>query len=360
MIQNLIAPSREDASVGEDRQITVRLYEDNDASAWDNFVAQHPDGTPFHLLAWKRTIEQSFGFHATYLVASEGERLTGILPLFLVQNILGKLLLSSPFAVYGGILAHGDLVRRSLHARAIDLGTELGVDRIELRNSVPRQCVTAPNVYRYVAFTQYLTSDEAALLESLPKKTRNVVRKSLKQGFETRYHAGLPDFEDLYAKNMRRLGTPCFPSAYFANIVRNFGEKVDVREVWRDGKLMAASLNFLFRDDMHIYYAASDTKYNALGPNTFMYFDHLCWAGRNGFTSFDFGRCKRGTGVFDFKSHWKTVMRELPYEVIPIRCKEIPNLSPTNPKFGLVIRMWRKIPLWLTRLIGPRVIRLFP
>jgi FemAB-related protein (PEP-CTERM system-associated) len=358
VIDDLIAPCHPDAC---QQTITVRAYDDSDADEWDEFVSQHPHGSPFHLLAWKRTIEQSFGYPAMYVVATDGDRIAGVLPLFLVRNIvIGKALISTPFAVYGGILASNDACRKSIHAYVVELGHKLGVDRVELRNSVVEQCVTGPNVDRYVAFTQYLTPDEDSLLDSLPKKTRNVVRKALKQGFEARNHAGLRHFEDLYAKNMRRLGTPCFPSAYFKNLVNNFGEKVEVREVWLEGKPMAASFSFLFRGEMHIYYAAADTKYNALAPNTFMYFDHLRWAGANGFTAFDFGRCKRNTGVFDFKSRWNTVMRELPYEVIPVRCKEIPNFSPTNQKFHFAIQLWSRIPLWLTRLIGPRLIRLFP
>lgn len=362
MIHDLIAPSaNNDVAIAEKRPLVVRTYDEGDAAAWDDFVLRHPDGTAFHLLAWKRTIEQSFGFPAEYLVAVENRVIRGVLPLFFVKNVVvGKVLLSSPFAVYGGILAEDEVVRTHIHAHLMNLAEQLDVDRIELRNSVQQQCVTVPNVDRYVAFTQYLTTDETELLNSLPKKTRNVVRKSLKQAFEIRYGAELPYFEDLYARNMRRLGTPCFPPSYFANLVRNFGHMVDVREVWLDGQVLAASLNFLFRGDMHIYYAASDVKHNALGPNTFMYFDHLRWGGKNGFTTFDFGRCKRGTGVFEFKRHWNTVMRELPYEIIPVRCKSIPNFSPTNPRFGFLIRLWSRIPLWLTRLLGPRVIRLFP
>jgi len=75
---------------------------------------------------------------------------------------------------------------------------------------------------------------------------------------------------------------------------------------------------------------------------------------------FDFGRSKKGTGVFEFKRHWNTTLRELPYETILIRRKSLPNFSPANPKFDLAIRVWRKMPLPITRLLGPRLIRLFP
>jgi len=331
-------------------------------AAWDRFVSEHPHASPFHLIAWQKTIEESFGYRSWYLWVREGSRVRGILPLFEVKNpILGRVLISTPFAVYGGILADGPEARRALYDRALALGSQLGVQYIELRNAFPEQCAGESNVNRYVSFAQPLLPDAEATLESLPKKTRNLVRKALKHPFRMEYGVKhLTHFERLYATNMRRLGTPCFPSKYFANLTRNFGELVDVRETWLDGKAVAASLNFFFRGEMHIYYAAADTRLNALGPNTFMYFDHLCWAGRNGYTSFDFGRCKRGTGVFEFKRHWNTTMRELPYEVVLVRRKELPNFSPANPRFDLAIRLWRKMPLWLTRLLGPRLIRLFP
>jgi FemAB-related protein (PEP-CTERM system-associated) len=343
-------------------QLQIRLLEASDISHWDAFVNGHPFGTPFHLLAWKRTLEDTFGYRPYYLLATGESGLHGVLPLFLVKNaIIGKALISTPFAVYGGILANSVSDVKALHQRAVELGKELRVDYVEFRNAHREQCATTPNVDRYVSFTQPLVAGENALLESLPRTVRNKVRKSLKQGFEMRYHSkDLRNFEKLYAKSMRRLGTPCFPAKYFANLVRNFGEMVDVREVWLDGKPMAASLNFIYRDDMHIYYSAADADYNHLAPNTFMYFDQLRWGGDHGLKTFDFGRCKRNTGVFEFKRHWNTVMRELPYEVALIKRKDLPNFSPVNPKFEMAIKIWRMLPLWLTRVLGPRLIRLFP
>jgi hypothetical protein len=64
--------------------------------------------------------------------------------------------------------------------------------------------------------------------------------------------------------------------------------------------------------------------------------------------------------VFEFKRHWNTTQRELPYEMILVRRKDLPNFSPANPKFELAIQIWRRLPLFLTRLAGPRLIRLFP
>lgn len=330
---------------------------------WDEFVLRHPHGSPFHLMAWKDSVERTFGYEPLYLLYQRaGEGIQGVLPLFLVHNLLiGRALISSPFAVYGGILADTEQARVELYQQACALGRELRVEHIELRNAYPEQCVGTPNVSRYVTFSQSVARDEDALLASLPKKTRNMVRKALKNPFTTRRQSvDSSAFEALYSKNMRRLGTPSFPSRHFANLRASFGKSVDIAEVLLEDKVVAVSMNFYFRDQMHTYYAAADPKYNDIAPNTYMYFDHLRWAGQNGYNIFDFGRCKRDTGVFEFKRHWATEMRELPYEIVLIKRKEMPNFSPTNTKFQPAIKIWQKMPLPLTRAIGPHLIRLFP
>jgi FemAB-related protein (PEP-CTERM system-associated) len=340
----------------------VRPLQDEDFRAWDQFVLKHAQGSPFHLIAWKKTIEESFGYQPEYLIASEGDRIEGILPLFYVHNpVIGKALISSPFAVYGGVLAESPAVAERLYERAKELGTELGVDYVELRNAFPEQCVGTPNVSRYVTFVQEVDPDEESLLTALPKKTRNTVRKSLKQSFTIRYQStDTANLDRVHSRNMRRLGTPCFPREYFERLQANFGEMVDIREVRLGDEVVAVSLSFLFRDQMHTYHAAADTRYNALAPNTFLYYDQLRWAGKNGFKVFDFGRSKRDTGAFEFKKHWNTQMRELPYEIVLIKRKNLPNFSPANPRFRMAIRVWQGLPLPVTRLMSRFVLRLFP
>ena len=86
--------------------LEVRLLDAQAEPAWDAFVRAHPMGGPFHLPAWKRAIEESFGYRPYCLAAYGADGLRAVLPLFLVKNFLmGRVLLSTPFAVYGGILA---------------------------------------------------------------------------------------------------------------------------------------------------------------------------------------------------------------------------------------------------------------
>jgi FemAB-related protein (PEP-CTERM system-associated) len=231
-----------------------------------------------------------------------------------------------------------------------------------LRNGYPEQCAGFTPVSRYVTFTQEVGPDEEAVLDSIPRKTRRMVRKALAEDFSVRGQTTAFDmFETLYAKSLRRLGTPCFPRRYFELLIQNFGNGVDIREMLLRGEAVAAVLTFRFRDQVLPYYGASDPAFNAYAPNNFMYYDLMRWAGANGYRVFDFGRSKKNVGgSYDFKAHWGMVERELPYEMLLIKRKELPNFSPANPRFRLPIKIWQHLPLAVTRVVGPRILRLVP
>jgi FemAB-related protein (PEP-CTERM system-associated) len=287
----------------------------------------------------------------------------GVLPLFLVKNfVMGKVLISSPFAVYGGILTDSREAKQAIGEYAKKLGRELGVEHIELRNAYPEQVLETPNVSRYVTFTREVGPDEDAILsEPTSKKRRNTVRKALKSNFSMRIQrSDYRAFEDLHSRTLRRLGTPNFPPELFRALLANFEGSIDIREVVLGDKVVAASMNFFFRDQMHTYYAASDARYLALVPNDYMYYEHLRWAGANGYRAFDFGRSKLGTGTAEYKRHWGATMRALPYEMLLVNRKEVPNFSPQNPKFELAIKIWQRLPLPVTRALGPQLVKLFP
>jgi FemAB-related protein (PEP-CTERM system-associated) len=344
------------------KRITVKVVEGSFAS-WDSYVLAHCHGSPFHLSAWKKSIEQTFGYKPFYLAAETNGRIAGVLPLFLTRSPLtGSALISAPFAVYGGALADDDAVRNAFSEHVRELGSRLGVQYVELRNGHAGQALGFAPVNRYVTFTQQMGPEEQAILDSIPRKTRRIVRKSLDSGFTVhRETRDASRFEELFARNLRRLGTPAFPSAHYRNLLENFRGSVDIREIRLDGQLAAGVMTFYFRDQILPYYGASDPSFNASGPNNFMYFDLMRWGGQNGFTRFDFGRSKKhGSGSYDFKAHWGMVERELPYEMLLVKRKNLPNMSPANPVFRWPIKIWQRIPLALTRKLGPSLIRLVP
>ncbi|MBI1786008.1 MAG: FemAB family PEP-CTERM system-associated protein [Acidobacteria bacterium] len=341
--------------------ILVRQLTASDFRGWDEYVLAHAQGSPFHTIAWKNSIEETFGYKPLYLVATEDEQIRGVLPLFLVENILlGKALLSTPFAVYGGILADSEAARQALTQYVRTLADFFQVQYVELRNAWPEQCAGFAPAPRYVTFTQEIGPDDQKVLLSIPRKTRAAVRKSLGFGLTSRVTLDPRTFESLYSENLRKLGTPSFPASHFDTLLRNFRGNIDIREVIHEGKVIAAVMSLYFRDQALPYYGASDPAFNALQPNNFMYYDQMREAGRAGYRTFDFGRSKRISGSYDFKCNWGMTERDLPYEILLVKKKEMPNFSPNNKKFQLPIKIWQRLPLPLTRALGPSLVRLVP
>jgi len=112
-------------------------------------------------------------------------------------------------------------------------------------------------------------------------------------------------------------------------------------------------LSFYFKDQVIPYYAGSDFEFRRLAPNDFMYWKLMEKACLDGYKWFDFGRSKVDTGSFSFKKHWGFEPQPLAYQYILHKLKELPNISPANPKYQKKIEMWKKMPFGLTKMVGP-------
>ncbi|HTP67873.1 MAG TPA: FemAB family XrtA/PEP-CTERM system-associated protein [Dongiaceae bacterium] len=343
-------------------EITTHAYTPQNELEWDTYVLGRADGSPFHQAAWKRAIEKTFGFRPLYVFAKRNDRITGIAPVFLISNwMTGRCLISNPFAVYGGILADDQETESRLIAELQGLGQEQRVQYLELRS---RRSQSRPNFHRnsrYSTFTLPLCGDAIATYNALPKDIRYMIRKAEKAGLRVRH--GLEQFSSFYhlmTINLRRLGTPAFPQRWFKNLLEEFRGQVTLTVVYEGGTALAAGLSFLFRDWMQPYYIGSLDAAKKVGANNFLWWELIKLATERGCTRFDFGRSKNESGNFDFKKKWNPTIEPLEYQVRLFQRKDVPNFSPANPKFQMATDLWKQMPLSLTRIVGPRVIRWFP
>ena len=331
-------------------------------SKWDDYVKQHSQGTVFHTTVWKRVIERAFGYRAYYLAAVGGDSISGVLPLFLTSNPLtGRTMISTPFAVYGGICADNEEARQRLKKAACDLATEQQVQYLELRvqDAQTEDGFLTKNLY--VTFDTGLDSDPDRALKKLPRDTRYMIRKAQKLGLTVTQGADqLSTFYEIYARSVHNLGTPVFSREFFRILIEEFGDAAEIMVVWKDQLALAAVMSFRFRDWILPYYGGSTLEGRQFAANNFMYWELMQSAIQRGIRYFDFGRSKLGTGAYAFKSQWGMRERTLPYQVLLVKRKTMPNFSPANPTFNRVIQLWKHIPFPLTKAIGPSLVRLFP
>jgi FemAB-related protein (PEP-CTERM system-associated) len=328
---------------------------------WDAFVRTSGEGSPFHLTAWKRAVEQTFGFRSHYLVARRGRGLEGVLPLFEVRGLFGgRALVSVPYGVYGGICATTPAARRALADAATDLARSRGAAYVELRQRRDLG-LELPTKSLYVSFSRTISQDDAENARAIPRKQRRMTRQGAKAGLRAeigREH--LDGVYDLYARSVRSLGSPVFPRRLFRAIHDAFDKDCQVAAVWSGERMVAGVVTLFYEDQVLPYYGADVRDPHLPGVADFMYWELMCHAAKAGYRIFDFGRSREGTGSYDFKRHWGFEPVPLPYQYLLLTAREIPNTSPSNPRWRAATQVWKRLPLAVTNTLGPAITRYLP
>ena len=339
------------------KNIEIKQLDSRSPEKWDAFVESCPEATFFHKSAWKTVIEKAFGHSCHFLYAENDGAIEGVLPLGHVKSLLfGNTLISSPFCVYGGIAAITEEARASLDAAASKMARDLGVDSLEMRNQISRH-PDRPSKKLYVMFRKELEPDPEANLKAIPRKQRAVVRKGIKVGLVSVIDPDVDRLYDAYAESVRNLGTPVFSKKYFEILKETFGDQCEVLTIENQGELVASVMNFYFRDQVLPYYGGGTAVARTVQGNDFMYWEVMRRAVEKGVKIFDYGRSKEGTGSYRFKKHWGFEPEPLHYEFDLVKSTEMPDINPLNPKYRLFISAWQKLPLPVSKIVGPWISR---
>jgi FemAB-related protein (PEP-CTERM system-associated) len=340
-----------------DDEIRVRTLEPDRHEQWDAFVEDCPAATFFHRAGWREVIEKAFNHRTHYLYAERNGRIVGVLPIGHMRSLLfGNALISNPFCVYGGIATQDAAVFSVLESAACELADSLEVDYLEMRNLDARHA-DWPAKDLYVTFRKPIDPDPEKNLLAIPRKQRAMVRKGIKAGLNAEFDTTIGRFYEAYSQSVRGLGTPVFSRRYFELLQRVFSDCCDILTVTHEGELVSSVMSFYFRDEVLPYYGGGTPLARRLKGNDFMYWELMRHSCERGIRIFDYGRSKQGTGSWSFKKNWGFEPKPLHYEYYLVKADGMPDVSPMNPKYRLVINAWKRLPLPITRFIGPLVAR---
>jgi len=344
--------------------MTVRLYKETDRDRWDKYVMASDQASCYHLIGWKKVIEKTFG-HKTYYLLSEDENLeiNGILPfVHLKSHLFGSFAVSLPYFNYGGICADREEIGNELLQAATDIARSNGMKHLELRhvqNTVAGLPVKTSKVSMRLSLP--LTGEE--LMKSFPSKLRSQIKRPLQEGMYTQV-AGEEELDAFYAvfsQNMRDLGTPVYAKTFFKNILKVFPSNISIYTVYtREKRPVASGFLIGFKDMLEIPWASSLRIFNKLSPNMLLYWSILEFACNHQYKIFDFGRSTPDEGTYRFKEQWGSKPTQLFWHYWMKNGGPLPELNPHNPKYELAIKTWQKLPLWLTKIIGPSIVKNLP
>ncbi|WP_313174184.1 GNAT family N-acetyltransferase [Massilia sp.] len=337
----------------------------------DAFARARPDGSAYHLAAWRRAVAGAYGYAGQALVARRNGKLAGMLPLSAVSRPLGKpRWISLPFCDLGGPLADSPDVADALAARArADVGGA-GAAGLALRCSHEGALDEAALEGRKVRMLLGLPDSAAALMQSYPPKLRSQVRKAEKNGLTSEVASGseaVAAFYDVYSRNMRRLGSPPHSRAWFDAIYRHYSAAGDmfIVLVRHEGKAVGAGWVLLCGDKAVIPWASTLADYNPLAPNMLLYWTIQSQLCERGVRQFDFGRSTYGEGTYKFKKQWGAVpvaldWREWDAQGVALNAAPVAAAANGGMKANLrpmIESAWQKLPLAVTNRLGPRLRR---
>ena len=317
-----------------------------------------PEATFFHRAGWAEVLRQAFGHDAHFVYAERDGIIQGVLPLGHIRSrLFGNALISTPFGVYGGVAGGDETVRAALEQAAIERAQALQVDHLELRHTKPRHPDWPAKRELYVTFRKAIDPDPEVNLKAIPRKQRAMVRKGIDAGLRGETDAGVDRLFAAYSESVRNLGTPVFSRQYFATLKTVFGPDCEVLTVTHQDRLVASVLSFYFRDEVLPYYGGGTALARDLKGNDFLYWELMRRACGRGIRVFDYGRSKVGTGSYSFKKNWGFTPEPLHYEFQLVKARELPDVNPLNPKYRLFIEGWKRLPLPVSRWLGPFLAR---
>jgi serine/alanine adding enzyme len=358
----------------------VRLFEHEDREPWDRYVMESSGASCYHLIGWKDVIEKTFGHKTYYLLATPDSNNTinpinsknssnpsnsivGILPLVRLKSLLfGNFIISNPYFNYGGICGDNSEIQGLLFNEAIQIARKENAKHIEFRQVSPI-IGGLPVKTRKVSMRLELVSTSDDLWKSFSSKLRSQIRRPQKEGMYVKIgrEGELDSFYKVFSINMRDLGTPVYSQMFFGHILEEFGEKTWICTTYtKEGKAVASGFIVGFKDILEIPWASSLRHYNHCSPNMLLYWSVLEFGCENGYKFFDFGRSTPGEGTYKFKEQWGAKPVQLYWYYWLPNGGLLPELNPQNPKYKLAINIWRKLPVSLTRWIGPSIVKHLP
>jgi len=341
----------------------VRLAGPQDIPDIDRFVGNNERSSAYHDYRWITVIEKSFGHKCYYLVCEEPDgTMAGTLPMVHLKSLLfGNLLVSMPFLNYGGVCADHPAVRDLLIDEAIRTAKDLGADHIEFRQERPFDNGFPVKTLK-VSMRLGLPASGTDLWTSLPSKLRSQIRKPQKEGMTVRIARSeeLENFYRIFSINMRDLGTPVYPKHFFKYILDHFPENSWICTVSAGKTPVASGFLLGFKEKLEIPWASSIREYNRLGPNMLLYWSCLEFACNRGYRVFDFGRSTVGESTYKFKEQWGAVPHPMYWHYWMASEGPMPEINPRNAKYRFAIGLWKKLPVPVAQVFGPRIVRNIP
>jgi len=269
-----------------------------------------------------------------YLCCIENNRIFAALPLFIKNGPYGRVVNSLPFfGSHGGFVYRDEFTAE--HCALLLKELDFLIQRNDTLSCTLIESPFETNKNFYQLFDGNLSDNRIGQITPLPKqdiktrpdeqllslyhqKTRNMVRKGLKSGFEIAHDGSIETLKALHTihvRNMESIGGQAKQWHIFESIHEVFDYDTDYRiyTARKDGKIASALLLFYFKNTVEYFTPATLEEYRSGQPLSALIYNAMLDAvseKKMYFWNWG-GTWLSQAGVYQFKSHWGT--EDYPY-----------------------------------------------
>jgi FemAB-related protein (PEP-CTERM system-associated) len=341
--------------------VTLRRLAPDEPANWPESLTGPATFTA--LDSWSNFVRSVYKF-PIYRFETEIEgQVTGLLALAHIQHpLFGNYLITSPFGSYGGFAYTDETSRNLLLDAARALAADLKAEYTNLRFDAGAQAPPPGWVQHpvYCTYLMDLSPNIESLLSNFSSDHRNHIRKALKKGFIVKF-GGLDLLDDAYealARSMHELGSPYHAKSYLRAMADSLGETLEFAVLYApNGKLAGAGVFIQHGKTVTNLHANILRAFRTDYAGEYLYWKVIERYAQRGFKTYDIGRSLIGSGNETFKMKWKPRKQLLAYWYALQPGAQLPALNQKNPKFQLAIWLWKHLPAFIIRPLGPFLIK---
>ena len=335
--------------------VRVRRVQPDASDDWYHAAREQSCSHLAHSPEWAAVIREAYGHVPLYLAADDTHGGTGLLPAVIVERpLVGAVVTSMPFLDGGGPCSSSPAVSDVLVQHLVHEARSIGASAVELR-SAHRLAIAAAPLEHKVNMVLPLPASTDTLWRQLDRGVRNQVRKAERAGLSVEFGGieKVDAFYEIFAARMHDLGSPVHAPRFFHATVAAFGNRARVALVRKDRTPVGGLIALAFKDTLAVPWASCAREHFALCPNMLLYWETIRTGCLEGFARFDFGRSTRGSGTHHFKHQWGALEQPLYWYTIPIGCSRVARGE--SRAAACLTGLWQRLPLTVTRRVGPRV-----
>lgn len=328
---------------------------------WDEFVQESQGVIAWHAYHWADILAKHYGADFYPLAVYDGQKISGILPLYRVRTLRsGEALISIPHFVAGGIVAENPDVQRALLDRAIEISKQLKISRITLKQYKLKLSGPLSTDENYYNRELEMSRDIDQIWRSITETNRAKVDEARKYDLRLEYPSmDVSTFYRFLLHDQHAAGVPCVSKSWVESLFSTGAYEIALLR--HKGELVAATMAKKFRDT--VSFPFSCLRDQSEGTNLFaysLYWQLMTRLAKGGIRICHSGRIPKTDAAFGYRLGWGGTKYKYYYQYYGVGEGNSEFSTKRGAKRQLVESVWKKIPVSVAQVLGPAVVKQFP